>query len=64
MAKRISKDIAAERLAELKAKQFTPKGRKDRIAKAVRTLQTLRLEFALDQETWKWIAQDATIEDF
>jgi len=63
VAKRVSKEIAKQKLAELKAKHFTPEGRKDRIAKALRALETARFGFALDQETWKWLAEDADLED-
>jgi hypothetical protein len=49
-------------LAELKAKHFSPKGRKLRIAKALETLKRPGPTFKLDRETVKWIAQDAEIE--
>ena len=63
MAKRASKDTARDKLAELKAKHFTPAGRKDRIAKALEILNLPGPSFNLDKETWLWVAQDAGIED-
>jgi hypothetical protein len=59
MAKRASKDPANGKLAELKAEYFTPEGREERIAKALQALETP----SLDCETWKWIAEDADLED-
>ena len=63
MAKRASKDIAKDRLAELKAKHFTPEGRKERIAKALEILSLPGPSFNVDKETWIWAAQEADIED-
>ena len=63
MAKRTSKDIAKDKLAELKAKRFTPEGRKKRIAKALEILSLPGPSFNLDKETWIWVAQDVEIED-
>ncbi|MGH7847199.1 MAG: hypothetical protein ACREQW_18795 [Candidatus Binatia bacterium] len=62
-AKRSSKDIAEAKLAKLKAKHFTPEGRKERIAKALQILEAPTASFSLDRETWKWIAEDADLED-
>jgi hypothetical protein len=63
MAKRVSKDTAKDRLAELKAKHFTPEGREQRIAKALEILNLPGPSFNLDKETWIWVAQDVEIED-
>ena len=63
MAMRTSKDIAGDKLAELKAKHFTPEGREDRVTKALQALETPAPGFTLDRETWKWIAEDADLED-
>ena len=63
MAKRVSKDITGDRLAELKAKHFTPEGREERIAKALEILGRSGPTFKLDKETVKWIAQDVEIEN-
>lgn len=63
MAKRASKDTAKDKLAELKAKHFTPAGRKDRIAKALEILSLPGPSFKVDRETWIWAAQEADIED-
>ena len=60
---RSSKDIAKAKLAELRAKNFTPKGREQRIAKALEILSQPGPTFKLDRETWIWAAQDAEIED-
>jgi hypothetical protein len=64
MAKRARKETPKEKLAELKAKHFRPKGREDRIAKALEILNRPGPTFKLDRETVKWIAQDADIEHF
>lgn len=61
MAKRAQKETPKEKLAELKAKHFSPKGRKLRIAKALETLKRPGPTFKFG-ETVKWIAQDAEIE--
>jgi hypothetical protein len=63
MVKRASKETANGKLAGLKAKHFTPEGREERIAKALQVLETLPPSFALDRETWKWLAEDADLED-
>jgi hypothetical protein len=63
VTKRSSKDIAKAKLAKLKTKHFTPKGREQRIAKALETLSQPGPTFKLDRETWIWAAQDAEIED-
>ena len=63
MAKRAHKDTPKDKLAELKAKHFTTKGRKQRIAKALEILSRPGPTFKLDRETVKWIAQDVEIED-
>ena len=62
MAKRAHKEKPKDRLAELKAKHFSPKGREQRIAKALETLKRPGPTFKLDRDTVKWIAQDAEIE--
>ena len=62
MAKRAQKETPKEKLAELKAKHFGPRGRKLRIAKALETLKRQGPTFRLDRDTVKWIAQDADIE--
>lgn len=63
MAKRASKDTPRDRLAEVKAKHFTPQGRKERIAKALEILSRPGPTFKLDKETVRWVAQDADIEN-
>jgi hypothetical protein len=59
---RSSKKIATAKLAKLKAKHFTPKGRKERIAKALQILEAPTPGFSLNRETLKWIAEDADLE--
>jgi hypothetical protein len=59
---RSSKDTAKAKLAKLKAKHFTPEGRKERIAKALEILEMPMPGFALDRETLKWIAENADLE--
>ncbi len=63
MAKRVSRDTPRDKLAELKAKHFTPEGRKERIAKALEILSLPGPSFNVDKETWIWAAQEADIED-
>jgi hypothetical protein len=63
MAKRASKETPKDKLAELKARHFTSKGRQDRIAKALEILSRPGPTFKLDKETVKWIAQDVEIEN-
>jgi hypothetical protein len=50
-------------LAELKAKHFRPKGREERIAKALEVLKRRGPTFKLDRATVKWIAPDVEIEN-
>lgn len=63
MAKRATHEPPKDKLAELKAKHFTPKGRKQRIAKALEILNRPGPSFKLDRETVMWIAQDIDIEN-
>jgi len=63
MAKRASKDTPKDKLAELKAKQFAAEGREERITRALQALETAKVSFTLDRKTWKWVAEDVTIED-
>ena len=63
MAKRARKEMAKDKLAELKAKHFTREGREQRIAKALEILNRPRPTFKLDRKTVKWIAQGVEIEN-
>jgi hypothetical protein len=63
MAKRAAKETPKDKLAELKARHFTPKGRERRIAKALEILNRPGPTFKLDRETVTWIAQDVEIEN-
>jgi hypothetical protein len=58
MAKRAHKETPQDKLAELKAKHFTSKDRKQRIAKALEILNRPAPTFKLDRETARWVAQD------
>jgi hypothetical protein len=62
MAKRASKEPTNDKLAALKAKHFSAKGREQRIAKALEILNRPSPAFKLDRKTVKWIAQDVEIE--
>ena len=50
------------RLAALKRKHFTKKGRAARIDHALKALEQFRWDFSLDDATLKWIAEDPDIE--
>lgn len=63
MAKRASKKAADGKLAQLKAKHFTPEGREERIARALEILNLPGPSFNADKETWIWAAENADIED-
>ena len=62
MAKRAPKETPKDKLAELKARHFGPKGREE-LAKALEILNRPAPTFKLDRATVKWIAQDADIEN-
>ena len=63
MAKRARKETPKDKVAELKAKHFSPKGREQRISKALEILNRPGPTFKLDRDTIKWVAQDAEIEN-
>ena len=63
MAKRAAKETPKGKLAELKARHFKPRGREERIAKALEILNRSAPPFKLDRATVKWIAQDVEIEN-
>jgi hypothetical protein len=63
MAKRALKEIVDGKLAKLKAKHFTPKGREERITRALAILNLPGPGFSADKETWMWAAENADIED-
>jgi hypothetical protein len=63
MAERATKETPKDKLAELKAKHYTLKGREQRIAKALEILNRPGPTFKLDRKTIKWIAQDGEIEN-
>jgi hypothetical protein len=63
MAKRASKKAADGKLAQLKAKHFTPEGREERIARALEILNLPGPGFNADKETWIWAAENGDIED-
>lgn len=51
-------------LLRLERKHFTKSGEETRVKRALEALRGLRVDFNLDLETIKWIAQDADIEEF
>ncbi len=62
-----SRAIATERkenpkLAALKRRHFTKKGRAARIDRAMKTLDQFHWDFGFDDETLKWTAEDPDIE--
>ena len=63
MAKRASKESPKDKLATLKAKRYTPEGRDARIARALEILDLPGPSFALDKDTWVWVAQEADVAD-
>jgi len=63
MAKRAPKENPKNRFAELKAKHFSSKGRKRRIAEALEVVNRPGPTFKLDRDTVKWIAQDVEVEN-
>ncbi len=52
------------KLAALKRKHFTKKGRAARIDHALKALDQFRWDLSLDDEALKWIAEDPNIEQF
>jgi hypothetical protein len=58
-----SQQIRQMRLALLRAARFSPHDQDQRIAVAMAALASPRPIFALDAATWKWIAEDASLED-
>jgi uncharacterized protein (DUF433 family) len=50
-------------LERLKAARFPAEGKQERVAKALRTLASLRFGIPVDTETAKWAAQDPELED-
>ena len=48
----------------LKAARFAPEGKEQRVAAALRVLETLRSGIRVDIETAKWAAEDPELEDF
>ncbi len=61
MAENVSEQTKA-RLEGLIKRQFTPEGKSGRVTKA---LAALRREqpIKLSPEDWKWVAEDADVED-
>lgn len=51
-------------LERLKAARFPAEGKQQRVAAALRVLDTLRFGIPVDIETAKWAAQDPELEDF
>ncbi len=51
-----------ERLEELIKQRFTPEGKEERVAKALAALYQEE-PIHLSREEWKWMAEDAELED-
>jgi uncharacterized protein (DUF433 family) len=51
-------------LERLIAARFPAEGKEQRVAEALRVLETLRFGIPIDIETAKWAAQDPELEDF
>jgi uncharacterized protein (DUF433 family) len=51
-------------LERLIAAKFPPEGKAERVAAALRVLETLRFGIPIDIETAKWAAEDPELEDF
>lgn len=49
-------------LQELVKQRFTPEGKVDRVAKALAALHQEQ-PIKLSPEQWKWVAEDADLED-
>jgi len=47
----------------MRAAQLPPEQRERRIAKALAILNTPNPIRGLDRETWKWVAEEASLED-
>ena len=60
---RTKRNPKKNRFAELKAKHFSSKGRKRRIAEALEVVNRPGPTFKLDRDTVKWIAQDVEVEN-
>ena len=56
MVKAASKDTTKDKLLELKAKHFTPEGREERLARALKIPGFPGSSFKVDKETWIWTA--------
>ncbi len=50
-------------LERLKAQQWSPKGREERILRAMRALNGPKPTFILSREEWKTIAEDPNLEE-
>ena len=55
--------VARARLERLKAERFPPAGRERRIALALEALARVGGGIALERDVWRWVAQDADLED-
>lgn len=53
----MERETGPAKLERLKAKWFSPKGREERVARALEILSMPGPSFNLDKETWVWIAE-------
>ncbi len=61
MAEEISTEKSA-RLEELMKQRFTPEGKAERVARALAALHQEE-PIKLSPEEWKWVAEDADLEE-
>lgn len=57
-------DNRRDELERLKAARFPAEGKEQRVAAALRILETLRFGIPVDIEIAKWAAEDPELEDF
>jgi len=62
-AAEVSLDLARRRWLRLKESHFSREGRRRRIEAAVKALDAALVDYNLDAETARWIAEDADLED-
>lgn len=56
--------VRSHELEQLIAAKFPPEGKAQRVAAALRVLETLRFGIPIDIETAKWAGKDPELEDF
>lgn len=58
-----SRAVAQAKLGRLKMERFAATGRDRRIARALEVLAGLGRGISLEPDLWRWVAQDADLED-